>query len=72
MLMTKAMKEALAEAYEKGRQAGIAERAVEAFEDDKRRLTDVYRWGYQLGAEDAAAKLGVIEIDDLLEQIEGK
>ena len=61
------MKQALDDAYQRGKEAGMAEKAFEMAEDEKRRLEYVYRWGYELGAEDAAAKLGVVDIDEVLE-----
>ena len=65
MFMTQAMKEAIDKAYERGYARGRAEKAVEAFEDEKRRNEQLYAWAYEQGAMDALAKHGMIEIDDL-------
>ena len=83
MLMTKTIKKAIDEAYERGYELGYSENTkdsyckgyeadkndnlVEFYEDEKRRLEQVYTWAYQLGAEDDLAKHGIIEIDDLID-----
>ena len=67
MFMTKTMKEAINEAYERGRKAGIAEKSVEAFEDEKRRNEQLYAWAYNQGAQDALAKQGIIDLDEIKE-----
>lgn len=88
MLMTKAMKKAISEAYERGYELGYAEKAheayckgyeagkneklVEFYEDEKRRLGQVYAWAYQLGSEDALAKHGIVEIADIMEEVKGE
>ena len=70
MIMTKAMKEALDEAYEKGYAAGRADMQVEAFNDEKRRNEQLYTWAYEQGAMDALAKHGVIDVDDVIKELE--
>ena len=70
MFMTQAMKEAIDKAYERGYARGRAEKAIEAFEDEKRRNEQLYTWAYEQGAMDALAKQGIIEIDDLKGMLE--
>ena len=81
MIMTNAMKAALDDAYNRGRQAGkmeaahkaylrgkevgMKEQALEDFQDEKRRNEQLYAWAYEQGAMDALAKHGIIEIDDI-------
>ena len=65
MFMTNAMKEAIDKAYERGYATGRAEHALEAFEDEKRRNEQLYKWAYAQGAYDALAKAGIVEIEDL-------
>lgn len=65
MFMTNAMKEAIDKAYNRGYATGYAEKAIEAFEDEKRRNEQLYKWAYEQGAMDALAKAGVMELDDL-------
>lgn len=88
MLMTKAMKKAIDEAYERGYELGYSEQAhdayckgyeagkkeqlVEFYEDEKRRLGQVYEWAYQLGSEDALAKHGIVEIENIEEETKGE
>lgn len=50
---------------ERGYATGRAEHAIEAFEDEKRRNEQLYKWAYEQGAMDALAKAGVMELDDL-------
>ena len=69
MFMTQAMKEAIDKAYERGYARGRAEKAIEAFEDEKRRNEQLYSWAYEQGARDALAKQGIIELDDILEEL---
>lgn len=70
MIMTKAMKEAIDNAYARGYAAGQADKAVEAFNDEARRNEQLYTWAYNQGAMDAMAKHGIIEIDDLVKELE--
>lgn len=88
MLMTKAMKKAIDDAYERGYELGYSENAsdsyckgyeagrkdklVEFYEDEKRRLGQIYTWAYQLGAEDALAKHGIIDIENIEEEMKGE
>lgn len=65
MFMTNAMKEAIDKAYERGYATGRAEHALEAFEDEKRRNEQLYKWAYEQGAYDALAKAEIIEIEDM-------
>ena len=46
MFMTNAMKEAIDKAYERGYATGRAEHALEAFEDEKRRNEQLYKWAF--------------------------
>lgn len=65
MFMTNAMKEAIDKAYERGYATGRAEHALEAFEDEKRRNEQLYKWAYEQGAYDALAKAEIVEIEDM-------
>lgn len=68
--MTQAMKEAIDKAYERGYARGRAEKALEAFEDEKRRNEQLYAWAYEQGAMDALAKQGIIDIDEIAKELE--
>jgi len=64
MFMTKAMKEALEQAYKAGYDAGYTAKSLEQNKEEEHRLGQVYTFGYQLGAEDALAKHGIVEISE--------
>ena len=70
MIMTKTMKEAIDNAYARGYAAGQADKAIEAFHDEARRNEQLYSWAYNQGAQDALAKQGIIEIDDIIKELE--
>lgn len=88
MIMTKAMKEAIDSAYERGYELGYSEKARDSYrrgyeagksdklnefyEDEKRRLGQIYTWAYQLGSEDALAKHGIIDIDGIEKELKGE
>ena len=63
--LKKIITDACEEQYQMGYQAGYKARELEENKDEQRRLGQVYTFGYNLGAEDAYAKCGVIEIEDI-------
>ena len=46
-----------------------ADKALERLEDENRRLEQVYKWAYEQGALDALAYQGIVEIDDVIEEL---
>ena len=67
--LKKIIEDAYENAYNDGYIAGYKARELEENKDEQRRLGQVYTFGYQLGAEDAYAKYGVVEIDELDEAV---
>lgn len=49
-----------------------ANKALEGLEDENRRLEQVFKWAYELGSEDALARHGIVETDEIEEELEKK
>ena len=47
-----------------------ANKALEGLEDEDRRLEQVFKWAYNMGAQDMMAKHGIIEIYDIAEDFD--
>lgn len=67
--LKKIIEDAYENAYNDGYMAGYKARELEENKDEKRRLGQVYTFGYNLGSEDAYAKMGVVELDDIIDEV---
>ena len=73
IMTTKNFLNAIDDAYAKGVCAGTMQQKLTDHEDQNRRLTELYRMGYDRGYEDAKCEIGEIDlpvVDDIGEALE--
>jgi len=70
-LIKELIKDWIDEAYTLGYEAGMYAQIQKDKEDQNRRLREIYKYGYIQGVAETREKEGIIEIDDLIDDMEG-
>lgn len=65
------IKDWIDEAYTLGYEAGMYAQMQKEKEDHNRRLQEIYKYGYIHGVQETREKEGIIELDDLIDDMEG-